>query len=81
MHTDLSPHLHTQQCNELIKLLQDCHRDHAFRKFFGICNSIDRQMTKCIRGERVAKRARNLEKSRETKNKVSQLLRQDREDP
>ncbi|XP_044272746.1 COX assembly mitochondrial protein 2 homolog [Tribolium madens] len=78
MHTDLSQHLHSEKCNELIRLLQECHNEHPFRKFVGYCNSLDHQMTKCLKEERLARRQRNFEKSKEMKEKLRRLLREDK---
>ncbi|TDG48189.1 hypothetical protein AWZ03_005364 [Drosophila navojoa] len=55
MHTDLSAHLHTPACNQLIEELKACHDNNAFGKFIGICNSIDDKVVKCLKAERVAR--------------------------
>ncbi|XP_073990095.1 COX assembly mitochondrial protein 2 homolog isoform X3 [Rhodnius prolixus] len=51
MHPDLSPHLHTEECNILISKLKDCHTNNKISKFFGACSEADRELLRCLKKE------------------------------
>ncbi|KAG8563135.1 hypothetical protein GDO81_015953 [Engystomops pustulosus] len=67
---DLSPHLHTEECNVIINLLKQCHLDNKFLKYFGQCNEIDREMRKCLRKEYEDKRDESRARSQRFKEKL-----------
>ncbi|CAH1153595.1 unnamed protein product [Phaedon cochleariae] len=79
MHTDLSAHLHSEGCNELIRMLNQCHQENPLLRFFGKCNSEDHQMVKCLKEERLLRRKQNYQKSLETKEKLQRLFREQKQ--
>ncbi|KAM7072880.1 COX assembly mitochondrial protein 2 homolog [Molossus nigricans] len=61
MHLDLSPHLHTEECNILINLLKECHKNMIIMNFFGYCNDLEWKMRKCFKNDYMEKRTKSRE--------------------
>ncbi|XP_019629507.1 PREDICTED: COX assembly mitochondrial protein 2 homolog [Branchiostoma belcheri] len=74
MHGDLSTHLHTEECNQLIQALQKCHIENPFGRFLGKCNEQNALMDRCLAQERQENRRKNREKAQEKKKKLQEAL-------
>ncbi|KHN84202.1 COX assembly mitochondrial protein 2 -like protein [Toxocara canis] len=56
---DLSPHLHTAECNFLIELLRNCQAENRLGKMFGACSYWDEAVWQCTKQERIWRRNNN----------------------
>ncbi|XP_025205938.1 COX assembly mitochondrial protein 2 homolog [Melanaphis sacchari] len=59
MHPDLSPHLHTDECNDLTMEFKNCNIEHKVLRFVGRCDKAYDRMVHCFHLERKAKRLKN----------------------
>uniref|UniRef100_A0AC34R354 COX assembly mitochondrial protein n=1 Tax=Panagrolaimus sp. JU765 TaxID=591449 RepID=A0AC34R354_9BILA len=56
---DLSPHLHTEECNKLVEIMRRCFDEHPLKRYFGACSIWDEAVWQCTHMERIWRRSNN----------------------
>lgn len=63
-------------CEEVMAALDECHAQGFLHKMTGGCNSVKRDVNKCLRAERLERTAQNREKSREKREKIQKIWKE-----
>jgi len=75
MHVPLDEHLHSEECNIIIRQLQACHAETSLTKqFLGECNKLDWAMRACTKKERLKLVEENRAESKERIKKVQERM-------
>mmetsp|Transcript_2427 Transcript_2427/g.5421 ORF Transcript_2427/g.5421 Transcript_2427/m.5421 type:complete len:82 (+) Transcript_2427:31-276(+) len=74
MHPNLALHKHPV-CEEAINQLHQCHAENAFLKWLGACNSVRRELDRCLTQEFLVRRELNQVAAAQEKERVKELLR------
>ncbi len=74
MHSDLSLHLHSEECREVIKKLLKCRADNPVRKFVGVCNQFDLAVDRCLKKERKERRVQSSLKAANSKRTFMETM-------
>ena len=77
MHPSLAPHLHSEECQRIIRDLSKCHEQHPLRKFLGACNPLKRALNECLKRETVHRRRENYEAAQKKRKKYQELMKED----
>ena len=77
MHPNLAPHLHGQECREIIAQLYKCHADNPYRKFFGACNEFKRALNRCLQKEYEINRSKSYQASVERKERYRRIMQEE----
>ncbi|KAL4221176.1 Respiratory chain complex assembly or maintenance protein [Mactra antiquata] len=55
--SNLSPHLHTEKCNDLVTKYTQCVEKHPVGKFLNECSHYEKAIRQCFKEEKLIKRA------------------------
>ncbi|KFY31057.1 hypothetical protein V493_01421 [Pseudogymnoascus sp. VKM F-4281 (FW-2241)] len=72
----MHPHLHTEDnraCEEVMNMLDECHSRGFLYKAVGMCNGVKRDVTVCLRAQRVERTAANREKARIKREQIKAI--------
>lgn len=61
---------------QIIEEFQKCHVEHPIAKFFGECTELKIKLDRCFRAEKAVKRKANFEKSKELKEQLRVLRKE-----
>ncbi|CAI2192383.1 14772_t:CDS:2 [Funneliformis geosporum] len=78
MHPNLALHKHPK-CVDIILRLDECHKSGFFKKYFGGCNELKRELNECLTLEFNEIRKKNADKAKEQRKKVEELWKEFKE--
>eukprot|EP00126_Sphaerothecum_destruens_P009741 Sdes_comp20576_c0_seq1m15480 len=76
MHPPLDLHLHSEECQVIIKEFTACHEANFYNRFIGACNKLRNKVDKCLYKEYVQARRHNQKLGEERKERLNIKLKE-----